>query len=72
MLFFVTCFKITDLLLSSIFPPYVIYTYSFFSVLELSLSQVSASAKVSVMLKLHPEVTVLGSLATGHWQILSG
>lgn len=72
MLFFVTCFKITDLLLSSIFPPYVIYTYSFFSVLELSLSQVSASAKVSLMLKLHPEVTVLGLLATGHWQILSG
>lgn len=70
-MFFVTCFKITDLLLNNIFPPYVIYTYSFFSVLELSLSQVSASAKVSVMLKLH-EVTVLGSMATGHWQILRG
>lgn len=67
MLFFVTCFKITDLLLSSIFPPYVIYTYSFFSVLELSLSQVRASTKVSVMLKLHPEV--LGLLATGRFWV---
>lgn len=63
--FFVTCFKITDLLLSSIFPPYVIYTYNFFSVLELSLSQVRASTKVSVMLKLHPEV--LGLLPTGRF-----